>query len=300
MTAIDASSRPHHVPSPNTGVPHPILNAVARVTRRVHPKGTDRLLRVLHPPGNAHPIQTVMPYDDGLKINIDTHSFCEWYIFFYGAFRPRISSLLNKLLQPGHVAFDIGANIGMHTLVMANRCGPTGRVVSFEPDPHPYARLRENLRLNNLDFVETHQAALSTQPGRLSFYLHDDTIGNYANASLHAENVGRATNKVDVDVYSLDGFVANNPPPRLDAIKLLAQGEEWNILQGGVQTIEKYRPNIFFLYEPEYWQRQGRDLMDAVKFFDRFNYTTYAVEFGPRRVVTKDIPFGQVFFASPR
>ncbi len=277
----------------------PVLSALAWLTRRVHPRGTDRLLRLIHPPGNDRPVRTIIDYDDGLRLHIDTRSFCEWYIYFYGAFRPRISECLNRLLRPGYVAFDIGANIGMHSVIMANRVGPTGRVVSFEPDPHPYARLVANLQLNNFGFVETHRAALSAKSERRRFFLHDDTIGNFANASLHAANVGRDTEAVDIDVLSLDDFVAANPPPRLDAIKLLAQGEEWNILQGGQKTIAKYRPAVFFLYEPAYWHRQGLKLMDAVQFFAGHGYTTRAVEFGRPTVVTGEISMGQVFHATP-
>jgi FkbM family methyltransferase len=210
-----------------------------------------------------------------------------------------VSELLNRMLKPGDVAFDIGANIGMHSVIMANRVGPTGRVVSFEPDPHPHARLRANLALNGLDFVDTRRAALSNKSGKTTFYLHDDSIGNYANASLHAENVGKSTRTVEVDLYSLDDFIAQNPVPRLDVIKLLAQGEEWNVLQGALRTIERCRPSIFFLYEPSYWQRQGRQLMDAVTFFKGYGYTTYAIEFGPRRAVTGEIDMGQVFLATP-
>lgn len=285
-------------PAPETG--SPLIRTLAHITRRFHPKGTDRLVRLVHPPGNNQPVRTIVDYDEGLKMHVDTHSFCEWYIFFYGAFRPRVSELLNRMLRPGDVAFDIGANIGMHSVIMANRVGPTGRVVSFEPDPHPHARLRANLALNGLDFVDTRRAALSNKSGKTTFYLHDDSIGNYANASLHAENVGKSTRAVDVDLYSLDDFIAANPVPRLDVIKLLAQGEEWNVLQGALRTIERYRPSIFFLYEPSYWQRQGRNLMDAVKFFGGCDYTTYAIEFGPRRVVTEEIDKGQVFLASPK
>lgn len=285
---------------PTSDAPRPLLGAFAWLTRRVHPRGTDRLLRLLHPPGNDHPVRTIVPYDADLRLYVDTQSFCEWYIYFYGAFRPKISALLNQMLQPGDVAFDIGANIGMHSVIMANRVTASGRVVSFEPDPHPYARLVANLQLNGFDFVETHRTALSSKSERRKFFLHDSSIGNFANASLHADNVGADTDALDVDVLSLDDFVAANPPPQLDVIKLLAQGEEWNILQGGRATIARYKPAIFFLYEPAYWQRQGRGLMDAVKFFTDFGYTTYAVEFGPRRVVTEEIPFGQVFLATAK
>lgn len=280
-------------------VPHNLIHALAWATRRFHPRGTDWLLRRIHPPGNDAPIRSIVDYDRGLLINVDTQSFLEWYIFFYGAFRPEVSKLLNRMLRPGHVAFDIGANIGMHTLIMASRVGPTGKVVSFEPDPHPFGRLKRNLALNGLDFVDCRQAALSAKTETRTFFLHDETIGNFANASLYADNIGKATPSIEVEVLSLDDFVARNPVPRLDVIKLLAQGEEWNVLQGARATIERFRPKIFFLYEPAYWRRQNLTLMDAVRFFKQFGYTTETVEFGPRREVTGEIDKGQVFLAVP-
>lgn len=280
-------------------LPPELIHALGWATRRFHPKGTDWLLRRLHPPGNDRPVRSLIPYDRGLVMDVDTHSFLEWYIFFYGAFRPRVSKLLNRMLRPGHVAIDVGANIGMHSVIMANCVSPAGRVVSFEPDPHPLERLKRNLALNGLDFVDCRQAAIGAKTETRSFYLHDEAIGNYANASLHAANVGKATPSVEIQVYALDDFIAENPVPRLDVIKLLAQGEEFNALQGARETIKRYRPKIFFLYEPSFWRRQGLGLMDAVHFFKTQGYTTFAVEFGPTREVTSEIEKGQVFLAVP-
>lgn len=286
------------MPTPPRLPPH-LTPALAWLTRRVQPKGTDWLLRRLHPPGNSEPIRTVVDYDRGLLMNVDTQSFLEWYIYFYGHFRPEISKLLNRMLRPGHVAFDIGANIGMHTVIMANCVGPTGTVHCFEPDPHPFGRLKRNLALNGFDFVHAHQAALSEKTATRTLYLHDETIGNYANASLHADNIGRQTPSIEVEVLSLDDFVARNKVPRLDVIKLLAQGEEWAVLQGGRETIARFRPKVFFLYEPGYWHRLNLTVMDAVRFFKGLGYTTHAVEFGPRREVTGEIEKGQVLVAVP-
>ncbi len=273
--------------------------ALSWLTRRFHPKGTDRLVRLLHPPGNSRPVRTVLDYDEGMVINIDTHSFLEWYIYFYGAFRPKVSKLLNRMLRPGQVAFDIGSNIGMHAMIMANRVGPTGRVHVFEPDPHPMGRLKANLALNGLDNATLNQAAVSARTETRQLFLHDDTIGNFANASLQQSNVGRSTRAIDMKVWSLDDYVAANPLERLDVIKLLAQGEEWNALQGGMQTIAKFRPKVFFLWEPSYWARQSLCLMDAVRLFADLGYTTYQVEFGARRPVTEEIAMGQVLLAVP-
>lgn len=276
----------------------PWVPALAGMTRLWHPRGTDRLVRALHPPGTDRPVRTIIDYDRGLKIHIDTHSFCEWYIYFYGAFRPRISDKLNAILRPGDVALDIGANIGMHTLIMAHRVGRTGRVVAFEPDPHPFDRMKQNLTLNGLDFVDARPMALSDKSERRTFFLHDETIGNYANASLYAPNVGRDTPAIEVEVVSLDDFVTANAIDRLDAIKLLAQGEEWNVMQGGAATLARFKPKLFFLYEPEYWHRRGVSLADARAFLGRFGYTIHELEFAPERPVTGEIDKGQVLYAT--
>lgn len=285
--------------SPTPNLPHEAIHALAWVTRRFHPKGADWLLRRVHPPGNEHSIRSIVNYDDGLLINVDTASFLEWYIYFYGAFRPEVSKLLNRMLRPGHVAIDIGANIGMHSIIMANRVGPTGKVFCFEPDPHPFDRLKRNLALNGFGFVQVHQAALSAKSETRKLFLHDDTIGNYANASFYSDNIGKDTAAIDVEALSLDEFVAREKLTRLDVVKLLAQGEEWNILQGARETIARLRPKIFFLYEPSFWHRQNLRLMDAVGFFRQYGYTTYTVEFGLRRAVTGEIDKGQVFLAAP-
>ncbi len=275
------------------------LHRLAAITRRFQPRGTDRLLRALHPPGRANSIRSIVDYDDGLLMHVDTRSFLEWYIFFYGHMRPQVSKLINRMLQPGQIAFDIGANIGMHTVIMANRVGAAGKVVVFEPDPHPLERLKKNVALNGQDWVEVNQVALSRAAGKLQLYTHDDSIGNFANASLHAENVGKNTKAIEVDVWAIDDYVRDRALPRLDLIKLLAQGEEWNILHGAMDALRKHRPKVFFLYELEYWRRQNLTIREVKSFFARFGYDVHEVEFGPRRLAEREPTIGQVLLATP-
>jgi FkbM family methyltransferase len=296
--SLDPASRGSMSDQPSPPAPE-WVHWLARATRRFQPKGIDRIVRMLYPPGNERPIRSVVDYDDGLLFHCDTQSFLEWYIFFYGAFRPEVSRLINRMLRPGQVAIDIGANVGMHSVIMANRVGPTGHVVVFEPDPHPMGRLRRNMALNGIDWVTTVEAAVSARSETRTFYLHDDSIGNFANASLVAANVGKQTASVEMQVVSIDEWMRDNPLPRVDVVKLLAQGEEYNALQGMRGLIERDRPKIFFLYEPSYWHRQNLELMDAVKFFAGHGYGVQEVEFRSRREVVGEIPKGQVFLATP-
>src|ERR687885_539712 len=75
----------------------------------------------------------------------DPREHIQWCVLRSGAYEPGIVAVLSTLLQPGDVFFDVGANIGHHSLVAASR----GAIVhAFEPLPRLAARVRENFELN--------------------------------------------------------------------------------------------------------------------------------------------------------
>src|ERR1700694_4896060 len=84
----------------------------------------------------------------GLKWCLDLREGIDFSIYLLGAFERSTVVTLEKLVRPGYVAFDIGANIGAHTLRLARGVGPTGRVFAFEPADSVFAKLKQNLALN--------------------------------------------------------------------------------------------------------------------------------------------------------
>jgi precorrin-6B methylase 2 len=71
-------------------------------------------------------------------------------IFFFGTQEPLTEFLIEKLMPQGGTFVDVGANIGLMSVVAGLRAGPKGRVVAIEPAPIIAKRLEENLCLNNL------------------------------------------------------------------------------------------------------------------------------------------------------
>lgn len=76
---------------------------------------------------------------------------------------------VQRYLQPGDVFLDVGANIGVYSLLAASRIGDTGKVISFEAGRRAFERLNENIALNGLDFVDARYAAVSSTNGTISF-----------------------------------------------------------------------------------------------------------------------------------
>ena len=77
---------------------------------------------------------------------------------------------LHHKLRPGDVFIDVGANIGLWTLVAASSVGSCGRVFSFEPNPTTFDKLTDNIRFNKKDtIIEVFQEAVSKEEGVVSF-----------------------------------------------------------------------------------------------------------------------------------
>jgi len=69
------------------------------------------------------------------RISCDLTEHIQRQIYFLGVFEPVESFLFTRLLKPGNVVADVGANIGMYAVTLAMAIGGEGRVLAFEPVP---------------------------------------------------------------------------------------------------------------------------------------------------------------------
>ena len=102
----------------------------------------------------------------GLKIRLHGDSeLC--HLIYCRHFEAHEREFLNRFLRPGDVFVDVGANIGLFTLIAAERVGPGGKVLAFEPTAKTFGRLVDNVQLNKLSNVECFKLALSDSQGHL-------------------------------------------------------------------------------------------------------------------------------------
>ena len=73
-------------------------------------------------------------------------------------------------LNPGDVAYDVGANLGLYSVTLAKRVGERGQVFAFEPRLSTFEKLTANVQLNELRNVRCFQKALGEQAARLPIY----------------------------------------------------------------------------------------------------------------------------------
>ena len=112
---------------------------------------------------------------------------------------------------------DIGANIGLHSILMS-RCG--WRVMAFEPDPIHANLLRNNLDLNHITSVELIEAAVSDKPGKLEFIrVLGNTTGSHLAGAKH--NPYGELQRFPVDVVSIQNIMCS-----ADFVKMDVEGQE--------------------------------------------------------------------------
>src|SRR5438874_2219882 len=119
--------------------------------------------------------------------------------------------LLRKILFPGAVAVDAGANIGIYSQFLSRCVGSTGVVHSFEPSPENFRRLQSATR--KLANVRVSQAAVGEHTGKSTLYLSDKL--NVDHRTYITE--GDSRNAVPIDIVTLDDYF--KPGQRVDLTK---------------------------------------------------------------------------------
>ena len=92
-------------------------------------------------------------------------------LIYFDDFEKAEQRFINKFLRPGDIFVDVGANIGLFTLIAAKLVGKRGHVYAFEPSSRIHQRLIDNIKLNNLTNVSCYQLALSDRDGEAILYV---------------------------------------------------------------------------------------------------------------------------------
>ena len=91
----------------------------------------------------------------------------------YGEYSEGEYDVFSQVVKPGDTVIEAGANLGAHTLGLAQLAGPNGRVYAFEPQRLMFQTLLGNAALNSLTNIYGFQKALSNAPGKLLVPLQD-------------------------------------------------------------------------------------------------------------------------------
>ena len=172
------------------------------------------------------------------------------------AYEPHVDAAVRRLLGPGGVFVDAGANLGVFSLLAARLVGPTGRVVSVEALASNAAFLRVSAVLNGFTNTVVHTAALADRPGTM---IMDTAAGSNGILGGRLEDVLTEHDPTEIVTRDLVSIVRLDDltvaMEHLDLLKIDIEGAEALAFAGAERTLEELRPEILLEYSPGLLQR---------------------------------------------
>jgi FkbM family methyltransferase len=160
---------------------------------------------------------------------------------YLGQFERDIVDFLSNYLKPGMIVFDVGANIGVYSLLSAKYVGEHGTVHAFEPTPNTFAQLRANVELNGFTCIHLNQLAVGEKAARSMLYLYEQ---NAMNSLSRQDWVGRPLGQVEVETISLDEYISAQKLPGVDLLKVDVEGAELAVLHGARRLLSGSDPPV--------------------------------------------------------
>ena len=215
--------------------------------------------------------RTVIKNVDGINYELDLTEVIDSAIYFNQSREPDTTKALKLLCKPGMIVIDIGANVGSHTLPLANSVGDKGKVYAIEPVPWALDKLRKNLALNHFSSDYTDENAEFSL--RASFKTTSENPVN-ENGGL-SESWWSACEKVSVKVDTLDNFIVKENIPHVDVIKLDVDGFEVKVLKGAERILQSFKPIILMELAPSWLKEKGDSIEELLSYLIKCGYKFY-------------------------
>jgi FkbM family methyltransferase len=193
----------------------------------------------------------------GFTLHLDLADPVQRRLFFFGDYdERREADLISRVLAPGEVFWDVGANLGYFTLLAAACLNHTGQVVAFEPGPSAYACLTGNIAHNPFANILTLPAAVSDREGEATLYSvagHPDGRANLFRAGADQ------TEATSVRTVTLDGWRQQQKLAGPDFIKMDVEGAELSALTGARETLAASDPLLLVEMKEAIFQSLGME-----------------------------------------
>ncbi len=182
----------------------------------------------------------------GARLIVPTDDFIGAAVHGLGDLDPKVTWMVRKVLRPGDTALDIGANLGLVAMAMADAVGPTGRIEAFEPQPRFAALARRSAALNGYAHLTVHETALGRVDATVSLNIPADNKGR--------ASIGRPEGDETIQVPQRDAgavLEALAPGP-VRLLKMDVEGYETEVVAGAEAWLRRNPPDAILFELNDY------------------------------------------------
>lgn len=205
-----------------------------------------------------------------MYIDFDDKRSTQLEILNFGNYERNESILMYELIEPNHVIFDIGANLGWYSLNFS-KLAPNGKVFAFEPLPKTYVKCQRNLELNESQNIDLHNIALSDKEGEVKFFYNEKSSGSSSMKNLlELED----TIEIKCKLSTLDSFLDLHGGA-IDFIKCDVEGAELLVFQGARNTLKVAKPIVFTEMLRKWSAKYEYHPNDIINLFKEYDYECF-------------------------
>jgi len=181
----------------------------------------------------------------GLLLNL-SNGLLDETLLSKGVWEKEVTNIICSNLKKGDVFVDVGANIGYYTVLAGLLVGTSGGVIAFEPVSNVFFQLKRNIKINKLNNVSAYMFACGAREKKTRIHVSKRNVGR--SSMLDEEREGDIVEE-DVEIVRLDDFV--DKFKSVNFIKIDAEGYEYEVFLGAINTIKRDLPKIIFEYNPK-------------------------------------------------
>ena len=198
------------------------------------------------------------------KYKIFSQDYAGSNLLVTGVWEPYVSMIIERILQPGDVFLDVGANFGYFSILASELVQKTGKVMSFECNPNIAALLKENAQINGCENITLYEHALGDHEGKADFFLSSTDTGH---GSL---DQAKNSQRISVNIHKYDDL---NLDCEVRLIKIDVEGAELRVLKGMNSLLSSaHKPYVICEMSNKFDGRGGDKVKDIMEYMCDFGY----------------------------
>jgi FkbM family methyltransferase len=202
--------------------------------------------------------------------------------------------IMHRFVRAGDVAFDIGANVGLHSIVLSRLVGPSGKLCAFEPNAELLHALK--FTIEQLGNATLYSVALSNKDAESQLFIPpDDTVASLADWTIASPNYNQdgPSHVITCRERRLDDLIQAGQLPQPDFIKCDVEGAELRVFEGGIRTLSRVDAPIIMFEANECASRGFNVGVSAAKDFlaslKEPHYRFYEILKGGKLLAMQDV-----------
>jgi len=222
---------------------------------------------------------------DNLQYVLYPNENSEVYFKNNGNYEISETILCKKFLKTGMTVFDVGANIGLYSLLFSSLVGPKGNVHSFEPENRNFIRMKKNIALNSFSNIHMNKSAVYSKSGSVLLNVFPDNVNSWHSLGKpdladpeNSKKIIQPLKTEEVPAVTIDDYCTLHGIQYIDFLKIDVEGAEFDVLYG-TSTLLKNGNIAMIMFEislPQVAAMQHKP-GDCIQFLQRYGYKTHSI-----------------------